>query len=585
LDSKTRALLERRLPDILEVSPQTLRRAFDSEQPFVWLKRRLSPSAAGAVRALATRDGATDAEKRRLRMDGSQALGFETEAQRAYPRGSLAFHVVGVTNIDQKGIAGLERVYEDVLHSEPAAYLSLMGGRENRAIHRLMRRAGDDASDLVLTLDSTLQHIAERALRRALRETGARAGSIVLMDPNSGDLLALANAPTGDLNSFGKTRDEQKRNRAVTDQFEPGSTFKLVTAAAAIETGSVTARDRFDCEDGTWKLADDVIRDHHPYDRLTFREIVEKSSNIGIAKAARRIDDDAFYRIVRGFGFGERSGIELPAEASGSLRAPAQWSGRSKETIAFGHEISVNAIQLISAFATVANGGVRLPPRIVAGTRDRQAGFRPAERPAPARVIRAETARIVTEMLEGVVTDGTGTAAAIDGYSVAGKTGTAQKFVDGRYSDDQYIASFAGFAPVRAPRVVALVVLDTPRGPRHQGGVVAAPVFRRLVERALDHLRIAPDVPLRIVSQSETRPVRLPSAKPTRPQRPETAPGVAPDVRGLSLRDALTTLARSGCRVETEGEGRVRSQRPAPRAALGDDPVCRLRLVAAEATP
>ncbi len=452
------------------------------DAPFTWIARRLEPAVARAVSTSG------------LAVGTGRPFGFQTEARRSYPHGSLAVHVVGFTNVDQRGIEGIELAHDELLRGDPAHYLALRDGR-GQTVLQLVQPPRRAPRDLVLTIDLVLQHIAESELDRAVRHARARWGSAILLDPATGHVLALANRPTVDPAHYGASPLASRRNRAITDLYEPGSTFKIVSAAAALELGVASPGERFDCGQGSIVVAGTRIRDHKPFSVLTFQEILEQSSNVGMVRIASRIPAPAFERIVRGFGFGAPTEIELPGEVAGRVRPHRQWSGLSRACLAFGHEIAVTPLQMAVAFATIANAGVRVPPRIVLGTRGPEGSFVPAPAAQPQRAISAKTAGTLTRLLEGVVTRGTGKLAAVPGYRVAGKTGTAQKIVDGRYSESDYVTSFGGFAPTRAPRLVCFVLLDTPRGPEHTGGAVAAPVFARIMARALPYLRVAPDDP------------------------------------------------------------------------------------------
>lgn len=570
-DENAKRDLARDLAPVLGVSAASLRERLGSDRPFVWLRRRLDPETAAAVRELP------------LPEDVRAALGFEAEPRRLYPRGQLAVHVVGYANIDQKGVEGLEQRFDDVLRGGPSTYLAVRDGHGGMVL-QLIRPSDKQPEDLVLTLDLVLQHLVERELTRAMRETGARAASAVMIEPATGQVLALANRPAADPNRFGKASPAARRNRAVVDLYEPGSTFKIVAAAAALDRGTVDPGRRFDCEQGSTLVAGHRIRDTGRYGVLTLREILERSSNVGILKVCRTLPAAQYHDYITRFGFGGRLGIELPGESAGLLRPVSRWTPLSQSSISFGQEIGVTVLQMGAAFATLANDGVLVPPRLVLGRRDAAGRFHRYAPPEPRRVVSARTARTLTGILEGVVANGTGSAGQVAGYRAAGKTGTAQKALpSGGYSPDDYVASFGGFAPVRAPRFALIVVLDSPRGDRHQGGHVAAPVFGRIATEALAHLR-APrdDDPL------PGRPKLSPAPVPTEAallagERVRTSAGEVPDLRGLSLREAVTELANRGYRSRVQGGGLVIGQSPAPGTDLAAGETCTIRLAWPEA--
>jgi cell division protein FtsI/penicillin-binding protein 2 len=451
-----------------------------SDEPFVWIQRRLDSSVANAVRQLD------------LPIGQGEPFGFETEAKRYYPRGELAIHVVGFTDIDQMGIEGMERSLDEMLRGDPTGYLAVRDGR-GASVLKLVQQPARQPKDVVLTLDLVLQHIVERELDRAMRETGARWSSAVLLDPTTGAVLALANRPNPNPRRYGRSDPACRRNLAITDTFEPGSTFKIVTAAAALDTGRVHPEQLFDCGRGSIRIAGQTIGDHHPFGVLSVREILEKSSNVGMVRISRTLAPETLESYIRRFGFGDKTGIELPGESPGILAELSEWSGLSAASLSFGHEITATPLQMALAFAIVANDGVAVPPRIILGARSADGTLEQPATPEPRRVVSSRTAHTLASILEGVIVRGTGGAAAVPGYRVAGKTGTAQKPVRGGYSDSLYVASFGGFGSVRSPRVAGIVVLDSPRGEIHSGGAVAAPVFGRIMADALTYLRVPPD--------------------------------------------------------------------------------------------
>jgi cell division protein FtsI (penicillin-binding protein 3) len=561
----------RLLAPVLEVPEGKLLEKLRSDSPFVWLKRRLDPKTARRVTELG------------LPVGPGKPFGFETEGKRFYPQGSVAVQVVGYAGIDQKGVEGIEQAFDGALQGGSESYLALRDGRGG-AVLQLVRPSSRDPEDVVLTLDLVLQHVVERELDRAMRETDAKSAIAILLDPKTGEVLALANRPTADPNRYGDAEPDARRDRAVTDLYEPGSTFKIITVAAALDRGSVSADQRFDCQNGSITIAGKKIEDVHAYGVLSVREILEKSSNVGAIKIGRTLPREMFREDIVKFGFGRRTGVELPGERAGQLTPVRQMSALSPASMAMGYEMGVTALQVVSAVSAVANDGVLVPPRIVRGTRRAGGPLVAVGPPAEARrVVSSATARVLTEMLEGVVERGTGTKAAVPGYRMAGKTGTARKVIPGHgYSRSEFVASFVGFAPVTDPRIAGIVVLDTPRGGMYYGGLVAAPVFSRILADALAHLRVRSDEdPWKPIEREEVA-----SARPRRPEpaaaepleRIETADGQVPDLRGLDMRVAVASLAARGYRARVQGSGLVLEQAPAPGTSLPPGEVCGLVL-------
>ena len=418
-----------------------------------------------------------------LRLSG---VGLEPEHARVYPHHQLAAHVVGFADVDNCGLEGVELEFDAILGGEPGwAMLARDAHGRGRALPGEFFRPPTDGRQVVLSVDWECQAVVEDELGRAIRETGARAGTVIVMAPETGDLLALANCPTYDPNRPAESPKANARNRAITDIFEPGSTFKIVTLAAFIRHGVVEPGAVLDAENGVAWFDGFSIRDHHPFGEMTFREAVEHSSNICFAKVARRLAPESLYHLARDFGLGCPTGVQLPGEVSGVLRPPGEWSRRSLATVAIGQEVAVTALQLASAAAAVANGGVLMTPRVALGIRHPSGQWAERFPPRPIRRVLSETeARQVTDYLVGVVERGTGQNARLSGLPVAGKTGTAEKAGPGGYLEGKYVASFVGYLPAPAPAAVILVVLDEP-DEKYYGGEVAAPVFRRIVERLM----------------------------------------------------------------------------------------------------
>ncbi len=465
---------------ILGIPAAEIRARLHPNRHFVWLARKVSPDVAARLRAKALGD----------------QLGFIPEARRVYPNGGLAAHVVGFAGVDNQGLAGAELAFDASLQGR--AGLALIErdamGRPRFDTREVVREPVDGA-DVVLTIDQVIQHIAERELDRAIAETQAAWGTILVMDPRTGEMLAIATAPRFDPNAYGRAKPRQWNNAALSTIIEPGSTFKVVLAAAALQSGAVRPGDVF-FNTGALKVPGGyVIREalNHRYPRQTLGEIIRHSSNIGAAMVANRLGKDRFYDAIRRFGFGAPTGIDLPGEAAGLVLPPAQWSGSGVYTTGFGQGISATPLQILMAGAVIANDGVLVRPRVLRLARDAEGRALAVSATEPLRqVIAPEVARAVLAMMEDAVERGTGRQARIDGYRVAGKTGTAQKpSPRGGYLSDSYIVSFMGIVPAERPALAILVILDGPRGV-HYGGTTAAPIFRAVATQGLWHLRVPP---------------------------------------------------------------------------------------------
>lgn len=444
---------------------------------FVCLRRRVTPDVADRVRELEI-----------------PGIHFVTESKRFYPRGSLAAHVLGFVIPDEPKLReGLELRYDAAISGTPGALVAL---RDAHGKHFLMkaRRKPQAGHDLVTSLDEVIQHVTERELSTAIRATGAVAGTAVVLHTPTGQVLAIANYPTFSPNRYGRAPAAARRNRAVMDLYEPGSTSKMFTAAAALEEGLVRPSEVIDCENGFIRVARVTIRDHKAFGLLSFADAIAQSSNVCTIKVGMRLDPRTFHAYLTRFGLGVRTGIDLPGETRGLLRHPSKWTDSSQAFLSFGQEIGATSIQIATAFSTIANRGVAVPPRVVTRIVQSQGGrSRVPERPAPTRAISGRTADLLIDLMEGVVTRGSGTLAAVPGYRVAGKTGTAQKIVGGTYAPDRHVSSFCGFVPSRRPVLTIHIVLDEPRVEEYHGGDTAAPVFSRVAARALEYLGVPPD--------------------------------------------------------------------------------------------
>ena len=466
-----------RLSRLLGVDRERIARRLHSDRYFVWIKRRITPQLAARVRDL-----------------DLPGVRLEREARRFYPNRQLASHVLGFANIDGVGIEGLELSLEERLRGDRRVVPAIRD-RRGRVVfsEQLLDDRAAQGDDVTLTLDRTIQRIAERELALAVQTFEAKAGSVVVMDPESGEILALANYPTFDPNDPGDSPASHRRNRAVTDRFEPGSTVKPFTVAAALARGTIGPEQLIDCEDGAMQVDEYVIHDTTPHEELTPAQILAYSSNIGTAKIGGTLGRRGLYRAFRRFGFGEETGLELPGEAGGILRHFRRWYEMDAATISFGQGMSSTSVQLATAMSAIANGGRLVRPRLIGQVRDANGAVVQETHPeVRRRVVPERVARLVGDMLTAVTgPGGTAEEAAIDGYLVAGKTGTAQKadYVSGGYAEDRWLASFVGFVPAEDPRLVISVVVDEPVI-AHYGGVVAGPVFRRVGEQALRHLGV-----------------------------------------------------------------------------------------------
>ena len=534
------------LAPILGVERGALGRRLQAPGQFVWLARKLDVARAQEVEA--------------LDLPGVFTL---PESKRYYPMRELASQVLGYVGTDNSGLAGLEYRYEDVVATDPGSRRVVRDARFGTVRHpRGEVSAARPGRDLYLTLDATIQHIAERELDLAMRTSGSQLGMVVLMDPRTGAILAMASRPTFDPNHFDEYPRDTWRNPVVQDTFEPGSTFKMVTLAAALEQNAIDPLAKIDCGMGGIVLHRTRINDHKPFGLLTTREVIAFSSNVGAIKLGAKAGREPLYETLRRFGFGRPTDVDLPSESGGIVRSFDEWTPLAPAYISFGQGISITALQLTTAFAAVANGGYLLKPYVVDSVGDGQGGREPwREREVVRLTVSPSTIDQVRSMLETVVVEGTAKSAAVEGYRVAGKTGTAEKVVSGRgYAPNKYVASFAGFAPVSDPALVGVVILDEP-WPLYHGGEVAAPVFSAIARQALIYLGVPPERQLPPPAQPpEGRNIELAQG----PIRLETPQGTIPDLSGLSARQALAQATDRRIHLALNGHGAVQRQLPAP---------------------
>ena len=544
LNAADRSRAQEALSAALELPPRAVAAKLDSTSNFVWLKRAVSPREQATAHAL-----------------GIGGIGEVIEARRFYPHGTAAAQVLGFAGVDLRGIEGIERFYEQDLR---ALTRTLEIERDALGREILIDGMDDprelDGATVELTLDVALQSIAERALEQGVREAQAAAGTAIVMDPWTGEILALANAPTFDPNDRGTIPSSHRRNRAINDFYEPGSTFKAVLAAAALEHGVVRPDEMIFCENGAMPVGKWVIHDHHRHGWLSMAESIAVSSNIAAAKMGEKLGRERFHQFLVDLGFGKPTGVDLPAEVGGMLRPLANWSRINLVTTSFGQGIAVTPLQMARAFAAIANGGQVVQTYV--GLRATSASGERLWEHQPTivrRIMKPETARMVTAMLEQVTEEGgTGTRAQIAGVRVAGKTGTSQKIEPGtgRYSPDKRVASFVGFLPADQPRLVIMVMVDEPKTSKY-GGVVAAPIFSAIGRAALERLGIVPPAPEDLL---------LEASAVVEPVVPAVPLGV-PSFLGLSKRMAVERARNLGWMVQVTGEGYVQSQTPAPGAA------------------
>ncbi|MDY7091716.1 MAG: penicillin-binding protein 2 [Acidobacteriota bacterium] len=472
------------LAPVLEMEPSELLPSLEGTGEFAWLRRKLDPPMEAAVRAL-----------------DLPGVHFVREYKRYYPLGETAASVLGFVGVDDQGLAGLEYQYNSEISGKRGERTVLRDARLGAlSTPSLPPSNAEPGQDLRLTLDASIQFIAEQELAKAVKHHQARSGSAILLDPTTGAVLAMANYPGFNANHADSVDRSSgaHRNRVIQDVYEPGSTFKMVTAAAALEARVVRPDEVFDCQMGSITLHGIRIGDHKPFGDLTFRQVLAKSSNVGVIKTALRLPREDFYAAIQAFGFGRLTGIDLPGESPGILRPLEQWQALDPAYISFGQGIAVTPLQLARSFAAVANGGFLLQPHVVDAVGEEGDWWRlHATPPVVGKPLTPATARLLTELLEGVVQTGaTGHRGAIAGYRVAGKTGTAETAADGGgYSSSRFVPSFVGFAPVERPRLVGLVVIDSPRSGSIGGGLVAAPVFSDIAGRALLYLGVTPDGP------------------------------------------------------------------------------------------
>ena len=557
--AETATALCRALDDCTREQREGLAGRLGRRNAFAYVKRRATPD-----------------EARRVAELGLGGVGFLTENRRYYPNAALAAHVLGYVGTDNQGLAGIESTYDGEISGDTGQVLVQTDAR-SQAFSRIERPPTVGAT-IELTIDAQLQHVVERELRAGIERHNADAGAVVMLDPRNGDILALASEPTFNPNAFAAATPEQRRNRAVQDLYEPGSTFKVVTASAAIEERVVERDEVFDVSAGYTVVAGDRIPDFRRTGPLTFEDVIVRSSNVGAIQVGLRLGPERLSRYVRRYGFGQALSADFPSESSGLVWTPESLTERAIASIAMGYQVAVTPLQVAAAVGAVANGGDLIAPRLVRAV-VRPDGRDERERRVIRRAISRQTAAELTDIMRQVVERGTARNSRVPGYTIAGKTGTAEKLIDGVYSHYDHNASFVGFAPVEDPRFVMLVMIDTPRSALingvvqrvYTGGAVAAPIFRRIASEAFRRLDVpatgdgAAPIVVANGASGDRRPAEPLSAGPP---RPVSTGRWMPDLRGLSAREVAERLAQLDLGARIVGDGVVAGHEPAPGAAI-----------------
>jgi cell division protein FtsI (penicillin-binding protein 3) len=526
---------------------------------FAYVRRQVSPDQARRVAAL-----------------NLEGIGFIKEDRRFYPNKELAAHLLGYVGIDNTGLSGLESTYDAQIRGKAGTVLVQTDARRH-AFSRF-ERPPTTGSSVELTIDEYLQHVAERELEAGIAENRAKAGSVIIMNPHTGEILAMANLPTFNPNVYRESDEADRRNRAVQDLYEPGSTFKVVTASAAIEEKVMPIDTLIDTNPGQIRIdRSRIVRDVRNHGVLSFVDVIVESSNVGAIKIGFKVGTERLSQYVQRFGFGRSVSRDFPGENSGIVWRPDKWTDSALASVSMGYQVGVTPLQMAAAVSSVANGGEYVEPRVIRAIyRDnRRYEIRPN---VMRRSITADTAAVLTSIMEGVVERGTARPAQIPGYTIAGKTGTAAKLVNGNYSKRDYNGSFVGFIPSRNPVVTILVVLDSPHGPHgYYGGNVSAPIFKHIAEATLRYLGVGPTLnpapPVLVARRDDMAGAA--GASNSRAEEPpivrvvtDGPPGTMPDLQGMSAREALRKLVKLGLTARVEGNGFVVAQDPPAGVAL-----------------
>lgn len=549
----------KKLSSVLKIKESELSEKLNTTKHFVWIKRRISHETLEEVKAL-----------------NIPGVSYTEESRRFYPNGELAAQVLGAVGYDSQALAGLELAFNDFLISQKKAVTYKRDARGKMYASPVSFVEQTDVGSLYLTIDKRIQFITEKALNDAVEKTNAEDGIAIALDPTTGDVLAMATAPAFDPNRYSKYPIENWRNRAVTDSFEPGSTFKVLVVASALDAGTVTPRTTFFCENGAVRIGSNILKDHNPYGKLTVEDIIKVSSNIGAMKVGFALGKEKLFNALRSFGIGSVTGISYPGEVGGIFRNYESWQSVEHATVAFGQGVSVTPLQMATAFATIVNGGIHYRPRLISRLVDRDGNvtnFQSSN--ILSQPIKKETSDVMREMLRRVVEQGgTGTSAFSKAYSVGGKTGTAQKVDSGKgYAAGKYYSSFIGFAPVESPRIVVYVGIDEPKG-SYYGGTVAAPAVKDIIEGALPHMGVPSQTsPVLLADQPISKGVEEVDAKAISDKKPvfkESNDGsfVMPNLVGYTFRDVLMATQNVDVDIRSEGSGIAVRQSPEPGARI-----------------
>jgi len=555
------------LSPILKTDRYVLIKKLKSEKKIVWLAQRISQEQGEKVMS--------------LKLKGIEAI---SEDLRFYPGGNLASQVLGFMGIEGIGVEGegkegLEYLYDKELRGQAVSMKIMKDGRKKVM---MVMESGENykrAGSIILTIDRTVQHIAEEALKEAVNKYNARRGCLIAVEPKTGRVIALALYPNYDLNQYSKSKAEDRKNWALSDPFEPGSTFKVFVMAGGIEEGLIKVNDRFDCEDGVYQVGEDMIRDMRKFNLLSVLEILTYSSNIGAVKIAEKLGREKLYKYIMDFGFGEKAGIDFPTESKGIVHHYKKWYPLTFRTIAFGQGISVSALQMVMALSVIANDGILMKPFLAEKIVYPDGEEMTLNQPTMARrVISFETAKTLTEMMKEVVAPkGTGYLAQIPGYKVAGKTGTAQKpKSNGKgYEPGKWVCSFMGFVPADEPKLAMIVVIDEPKVDYATGGRIAAPVFQIVAKYALTTMGALPEQsPAGSIAALPKRKIFTRNSNGM--ANPEPVAGKTPDFKGMSLKSALKLALSLGQKPVFEGSGWVIEQEPLPGTDLTERVILRM---------
>ena len=562
--AQTAAALCGALDDCTKKAREELQERLSQPRAFAYVKRRATPMQAKRVLA--------------LNLDG---VGFRKESKRFYPNRELAANLLGYVGVDNVGLGGIEATYDKTVRGREGKLLVQTDAR--RHVFSRLERSPTAGASIELTIDEQLQFIAEREVRAGVQQARADAGTAVVMDPHTGEILAMASWPTFNPNDYSASPEAARRNRAVQDLYEPGSTFKLVTASAALEEGVIKPHDVIDVSAGLIRFGNRVIDDMRRHEQLTFADVIIKSSNVGAIKVGLRLGAERLGLYIRRFGFGRQSSPDFPGESPGIVWEPSKLNDSALASVSMGYQVAVTPLQMVAAASVIANGGTLYEPHVVrAVVKGTQ---RTIVRPKVVRrAILPATAATLTDIMEQVVVDGTAKGAQLASYNVAGKTGTADKLVNGRYSPYQANVSFVGFVPSRNPVLTVLVMVDSPRVGGDTGSAIAVPIFKRIADASLRRLGVTPTInpaPPVIVARHEHEPMATASAPIATPAVVALASNAAigvPDLTGMSAREALRELARLGLNARMQGGGVVVQQHPPAGAPLEPGATCTLVL-------